>query len=136
MPLDHAHLHYVTSHTVGRLATVSPNGTPQNKPVGYRYNARLGTIDIAGYDMEDSAKYRNIRVNPEVAFVIDDAVGEGPEGVRFLEVRGVAEPAVDSSFQVHGDSSHIIRIHPRRVVSWNIDPDSPGARTQNLAPAE
>jgi pyridoxamine 5'-phosphate oxidase family protein len=132
MPLDRAHVRYLTSHAVGRLATVSPGGTPQNKPVGYRYNASLGTIDIAGYDMEDSAKFRNVAVNPEVAFVVDDAVGEGPDGVRFLEIRGVAEQAVDESFRVHGDSSHIIRIHARRVVSWNVDSGNPGAHAENL----
>lgn len=55
---------------------MSPSGVPQNKPVGYRYNAQLGTIDIAGYDMEDSAKYRNVGVNPHVAFVVYDAIGK------------------------------------------------------------
>ena len=33
---------------LGRLATVQRNGTPQNSPVGFSYNADLGTIDIAG----------------------------------------------------------------------------------------
>jgi len=54
---------------------VAPDGSPQNKPVGYRCNAELGTIDIAGLDMGRSAKYRNIGVNPTVAFVVDDPSG-------------------------------------------------------------
>lgn len=91
MPLDDAHIDYLTSHHQGRLATVAPNGNPQNKPVGYLYNAQLGTIDIAGIDMEHSAKYRNVASHPNVAFVVDDAIGEGPDGMRFLEVRGPAE---------------------------------------------
>ena len=45
MQLDDAHIGYLTSHHQGRLATVTPSGNPQNKPVGYRYHARLGTID-------------------------------------------------------------------------------------------
>ncbi|MFT4008800.1 MAG: PPOX class F420-dependent oxidoreductase [Nocardioidaceae bacterium] len=132
MPLDDAHIDYLTSHHHGRLATVAPNGTPQNKPVGYHYNTRLGTIDIAGIDMEHSAKYRNIAAHPNVAFVVDDAIGDGPDGMRFLEVRGPAEqahePAADPRL-----STHLIRIHPRRVVSWNIDPDSPGLHTHDLS---
>jgi pyridoxamine 5'-phosphate oxidase family protein len=40
--------------------------------------------------MERSAKYRNIRLNPQVAFVIDDATGQGAAGMRFLEIRGHA----------------------------------------------
>ena len=36
-------------HTdIGRLATVRPDGTLQNSPVGFTYNEKLGTIDIAG----------------------------------------------------------------------------------------
>lgn len=119
--LDAAHLDYLTDHDRGRLSTVAADGTPQNKPVGYHYHPQLGTIDIAGLDMERSAKYRNVAVHPDVAFVIDDAIGEGATGMRFVEVRGqaaqaTAEPAA-SGAEVSGK---IIRIHPRRVVSWNI----------------
>jgi uncharacterized protein (TIGR02246 family) len=55
-----------------------------------------------------------------VAFVVDDIVGEGAEGVRFVELRGPAEHAVDEGQVARGLSRHIIRIHPRRVVSWNV----------------
>jgi len=34
------------------------------KPLGFTYNAALGTIDIAGFNMSRSAKYRNIQANP------------------------------------------------------------------------
>jgi PPOX class F420-dependent enzyme/OxyR family protein/uncharacterized protein (TIGR02246 family) len=116
---------------------VARDGTPQNKPVGYHYNPKLGTIDIAGFNMDTSAKYRNIAVHSEVSFVVDDAVGEGVSGMRFVEVRGRAEqtranpPAADDE----GPSGHIIRIHPQRVVSWNADPEHPGLQTQTLPPA-
>jgi hypothetical protein len=43
-----------------------------------------------------------------------------------LEIRGDAEQAA-------ANGSHLIRIHPRRVVSWNIDPDHPGLRTADVA---
>ena len=119
--LDTAHLDYLTGHNRGRLATVAADGTPQNKPVGYHYNPEWRTIDIAGFDMERSAKYRNVAVHPEVSFVIDDAVGEGATGMRFVEVRGRATQAtVEPASIGGGGSGKIIRIHPRRVVSWNI----------------
>jgi PPOX class F420-dependent enzyme/OxyR family protein/uncharacterized protein (TIGR02246 family) len=126
MPLDEIYVTYLNGQSRGRLATVSANGSPQNKPVGYRYNADLGTIDIVGFDMERSAKYRNIGVNPAVSFVVDDAVGEGAENMRMLEIRGDAE-------QVAAGGSHLIRIHPRRVVSWNVDPGHPGLHTADVA---
>jgi len=116
MLLDENHVSFLTSHGLGRLATVAPDGGPQNKPVGYRYNADLGTIDIGGFAMERSAKYRNLATNPMVSFVVDDSVGEGAEGMRFLEVRGRAErvPAGPD------EGGPVIRIHPVRVVGWNV----------------
>jgi PPOX class F420-dependent enzyme/OxyR family protein/uncharacterized protein (TIGR02246 family) len=133
MPIDTHHIEYLTTHAHGRLATVSPNGSPQNKPVGYRYNPALQTIDIAGFTMERSAKYRNVGINPEVAFVVDDVVGDGPEGVRFVELRGTAEHAEDPDRATPGGvSAHIIRIHPRRLVSWNIAPGHDGMYAENV----
>ena len=119
--MEDVYVRYLTAHSQGRLATVGPDGGPQNKPVGYRYNAELGTIDIGGYSNERSAKYRNVGREPKVSFVIDDAVGQGAEGMRFLEIRGEAEQAAE-----------LIRIRPRRLVSWNVDPGSPGLHTVNL----
>jgi pyridoxamine 5'-phosphate oxidase family protein len=110
-------------------------GRPQNKPVGFRYNPESGTIDIYGLSMEKSAKFRNVEVNPDVAFLADDVTGEGPAGVRFLEIRGRAEtvtlpaPPMPES----GLSAQIIRIHPRRVISWNVEPGQPGLRTRDIA---
>jgi PPOX class F420-dependent enzyme/OxyR family protein/uncharacterized protein (TIGR02246 family) len=131
--LDAASRHYLASQQRGRLATLGLDGSPQNKPVGYTYNAELGTIDIAGIDMETSAKFRNVGVNPDVAFVVDDAISEGAAGMRFLEIRGPAEQVTVESSPTAGVSSHIIRIHPRRAVSWNVDPDHPGMQSQDLA---
>jgi PPOX class F420-dependent enzyme/OxyR family protein/uncharacterized protein (TIGR02246 family) len=141
MPIDSHHIEYLTTHSHGRLATIGPNGTPQNKPVGYRYNRSLGTIDIAGFEMERSAKYRNVADHPDVAFVVDDSVGEGAEGVRFIELRGRAARAEEPDRAHPGVSAHIIRIHPRRLVSWNVLPGHAGMHAEDLetddrAPAE
>jgi PPOX class F420-dependent enzyme/OxyR family protein len=130
--LNDASRRYLASQQRGRLATVGPDGTPQNKPVGYTYNTELGTIDIGGFEMDASAKYRNIGANPYVAFVVDDAVSEGAAGMRFLEIRGLAERVSLESPPTKGLSSQIIRIHPHRAVSWNVDPDRAGMQSQDL----
>jgi pyridoxamine 5'-phosphate oxidase family protein len=109
---------------LGRLATVQPNGTPQVSPVGFTYNEDLGTIDIAGYRMSASQKFRNIARNGKVAFVVDDIASPDPWRVRCLEIRGTAEQAQTAPSQgAAGDQldTAIIRITPRRIISFGID---------------
>src|SRR5262245_17465019 len=108
---------YLREGHLGRLATVQPNGTPQVSPVGFTYNEALETIDIRGYRMSKSQKYRNITANDKVAFVVDDIASRNPWRVRCLEIRGVAEQASgDGQTGAAGDAldSGIIRIRPRR----------------------
>jgi pyridoxamine 5'-phosphate oxidase family protein len=127
---------YLAGQQRGRLATVAPDGTLQNKPVGFDNNAELGTIDIYGFGMESSAKFRNIKVHPDVSFVVDDVVGEGASGVRFLEIRGRAEAA---SLAVPPDEhmdTGFIRIHPRRIIAYNIDQVRPGFYARDIAVEE
>jgi pyridoxamine 5'-phosphate oxidase family protein len=133
MTLNATEVAYLASQHHGRLATVAPDGTPQVKPVGFRYNSELASIDIAGFNMESSAKFRNVQANPDVAFVVDDVIGEGASGVRFLEIRGRAETVAGPNPPSPGLSPEIIRIYPRRVVSWNINPDKPGPGARNVA---
>ena len=136
MTLSDAEKKYLSSQRHGRLATVAANGFPQVKPVGFTYNARLGTIDIAGYNMASSGKYKNVRGNPKVAFTVDDAPGEGPGGVRFLEIRGLAETvtiAAADGGAGGGLPPEIIRIHPRRVLAYNIEPGRPGLQSRDIA---
>lgn len=130
---DAPHAQYLREQQRGRLATVAPSGAPQNKPVGFRFNEELQTIDIGGFEMERSAKFRNVGVRPQVAFTVDDVPdpSAGADGVRFVEIRGVADQVqLDSSSQP-GLSSWIIRIHPRRVVSWNVA--GPGLHSADFA---
>ena len=139
MTLTEAEQRFLATQRHGRLATIAPDGTPQVKPVGFSYNVELGTIDIAGMNMASSAKYRNVRSNPNVAFVADDvpAPERGAAGVRFLEVRGAAEtvtarpgpgqPAPDGHL-----APELIRIHLRRVLGFNVDPDRPGLQARDV----
>ena len=117
-------IEYLRSADLGRLATVQRNGTPQNSPVGFTYNEELKTIDIAGYQMSKSQKYRNIAHNDKVAFVVDDIASRDPWRVRCLEVRGTAEQAeIAPSRGAAGDhlDTAIIRVTPRRIISFGID---------------
>jgi pyridoxamine 5'-phosphate oxidase family protein len=73
---------------LGRLATIQRDGTPQGSPVGFTYNEELGTIDMSGYNMAKSQKFRNLADNDKVAFVIDGIASRDPWRVRCLEIRG------------------------------------------------
>ncbi len=118
-------IEFMKAAELGRLATIQPNGTPQVSPVGFTYNEDLDTIDISGYRMSASQKFRNIAANDKVAFVVDDIASRDPWRVRCLEIRGVAEQATtgDGRSGAAGDAldSAIIRITPRRVISFGID---------------
>ncbi len=115
-------LDYLASQRIGRLATSHPDGTLQNKPVGFGVNRELGTIDIGGFNMSRSRKFRNVADNGRAAFVVDDIYSVAPWRVRFLEIRGhaeaIAEPT-DGSDQM--GNSAIIRLHPTRILSLGLE---------------
>jgi pyridoxamine 5'-phosphate oxidase family protein len=135
MTLSEAEQRFLAEQRLGRLATVAPGGSPQVKPVGLSYNAALGTIDIYGLNMAASAKYRNVQHHPDVAIVVDVGSGTGPGDVRFLEVRGRAETATADQAPFPGAGRDIIRIHPRRVLALNIEPDQSGLQVRDLGAA-
>jgi pyridoxamine 5'-phosphate oxidase family protein len=116
----------------GHLSTVAPSGSPQVKPVGFAYNAELGTIDISGFNMARSAKYHNVQANPRVAFVVDEVTAPTMDGAHFLEVRGAATTARGPQDPTGHLSPEIIRIHPDRIISFNVDPDHPGFSVRDL----
>jgi len=103
---------FLAGHRLGRLATIGPGGGPQLKPVGFSYHRELGTIDISGFNMAQSAKYRNVRRHPEVAFMVDTGAGAGFTDVHFLEIRGVAEAVAGPVPSFPDAAAEIIRIRP------------------------
>jgi pyridoxamine 5'-phosphate oxidase family protein len=133
MILTDAEQRFLARQPLGRLATIGPDGMPQVKPLAFTYNADLGTIDISGWNMGGSAKYRNIKANPRVALVVDEITEASMEGAHFLEIRGTAE-AVTGSPSADGHlAAEIIRIHPRRVLAYNVDPGQPGLQSRHVA---
>jgi pyridoxamine 5'-phosphate oxidase family protein len=118
-------IEFMKGADLGRLATIQPDGTLQNSPVGFSYNEALGTVDIHGYRMSKSRKFRNLASNNTVALVIDDIVSCDPWRVRCLEIRGTAEPAQSGEHRTEPNNDEIdtaiIRITPRRIISFGID---------------
>lgn len=124
---------YLNGQTLGRIATQQPDGTLQNSPVVYAYNAAMSTIDIYGHRMAKSRKFLNITDNGRVAFVVDDLASTNPWQPRFLEIRGWAEAiTVENAADKHplGDGP-FIRIHPRRILAFGLDIPADSSPTLN-----
>jgi pyridoxamine 5'-phosphate oxidase family protein len=136
MILTPAEERFLFRQELGHLATVGSDGMPQVKPVGFTYRPELGAIDIAGFNMGQSAKYRNVRSNPKVAFVVDEVTEPTMDGAHFLELRGVAGTTVGAQDPTGHLAPEIIRIRIRRVVAFNVDPDRPGFEARDVVAAE
>jgi pyridoxamine 5'-phosphate oxidase family protein len=106
-------IEYLENSLLGRLATVGHDGTPHVAPVGFRYNAALSTIDIGGWNLEKSKKFRDVARTGRAALVADDLASTEPWRPRGVEVRGAAET-------IEGVQP-LIRLHPERIVAWGID---------------
>lgn len=104
---------------IGRLATVNQRGEPQNKPVGFRYNPELDTIDIGGPANGKTQKFRNIARNGLASFVVDDMTAQGVGGG--IEIRAYAEVLPDGGETVSpGFSPELIRLTPKRIITWDL----------------
>jgi len=98
---------------LGRLATVGADGTPHVVPVAWIYNAARDTIDIGGYELELTKKFRDVLRSGRAAIVIDDLGDAEDWQPRGIEVRGRGEAIALPT--------PLIRIHPERIVSWGIE---------------
>ena len=121
MTFTEAETAYLDSQRWGRLATAQPDGTLQVSPVGFTYNAELGTIDVRGFRMTKSRKFRNVATNGRAAFVVDDVPSLDPFRARCLEIRGWARAVEGPADQATGADGAIIRIHPKRIISFGIN---------------
>ena len=125
---------YLGAQGLGRLATIGPTGAPQVNPVAYWTTDGADTIDIGGPALRESQKFRNIQSDPRTSFVVDDlataeeSLGPGGQRGRGLEIRGRAETLVVEEPLMQGFTREVIRIHPRRVIAWNLDGPGPNIR--------
>ena len=119
-----AQIHYLQSQRLGRIATVGPDNQPHVVPVGFKYNPEHDSIDIGGHDFAKRKKFRDVRKNPKVAFVVDDVLSVTPWRVRGLEIRGEAEILETGGQDVMPFfDPEMFRIRPVRVVSWGLETD-------------
>ena len=112
---------YLTTQTLGRLATVNRSGIPQNAPVSFIYNEETGTLDIGGYAMGTTRKFTNVAATGVASLVIDDVADPINWRVRGVEIRGNAEALRDVEPPTPYMSREIVRIHPTRIISWGLD---------------
>ena len=76
-----AELRYLSGgRQLGRIATVGADGTPHVVPVGWIFNAARDTIDVGGYELEQSKKFRDVARSGRAAIVIDDLESTDPWG--------------------------------------------------------
>lgn len=129
---------YLAAQPLGRLATLGPDGAPQVNPVAFWLNSEPNdelnaeTIDIGGPALSRSRKYRNIKGDPRISFVVDDnadhPVGPGGQRGRGLEIRGHAELLDLGRPLLDGFSTEVIRLHAHRIIAWNLDGPGLNAR--------
>jgi len=98
---------------LGRVATVSSDGTPHVVPAGWTFNEKLETLDVTGHDVQNTKKFRDVVRTGRAAIVIDGiAPGDGFNPWA-IEIAGRAEA-------VRGPDA-LIRIFPVRIRSWGLD---------------
>jgi pyridoxamine 5'-phosphate oxidase family protein len=115
-----AEIDYLGSQRLGRLATVGPDGMPHVVPVAFRYNPEADSVDIGGHDFATRKKFRDVQRTGVAALVVDDVLP--PWRPRAVEVRGQAS-TLDTGGKaiMDGFDDPIIRITPRRIVSWGLE---------------
>jgi pyridoxamine 5'-phosphate oxidase family protein len=119
-----AEIAYLQSQRLGRIATVGSDGRPHVVPVGFRYNSELDTIDIGGHDFAKRKKFRDVKQNPHVAFVVDDLASISPWRARGIEIRGEAQIlGTGGQNVIQGFDAEMFRIQPTRVISWGLESD-------------
>ena len=98
---------------LGRMATVGADGTPHVVPVAFIFNAVRDAIDVGGYELERTKKFRDVARTGRAAIVIDDLASTNPWHPRGIEIRGRAEAIALPT--------PLIRLHPERIVSWGLE---------------
>src|SRR3954452_6953970 len=111
--LTPAHVEYLASQRLGRLATGRPDHKPHVVPTSFRYDAETGTVDMGGLHVADTKKYRDVQANGWAALWVDDLVSVAPWRARFLEIRARAEAIPGGGAHLGpGFGEAFIRLHP------------------------
>ena len=113
---------YHSSHSLGRLASIGPDGAPQIHPVVFRVDRVGNSIEIGGPLLRETQKFRNFKP-PRVAGRrrSGDRLESSAHTARGLEIRGAAELSQPTPPLTSGFGTDIIRIRPALIVAWNLD---------------
>ncbi len=122
---------------VARIATIAANGEPQTVPVCFAVVDNLLAIAIDEKPKgpaRNLARLRNIQRDPRVTLLVDHYDDSNWENLAWVRVHGTAEVLDDGSewpvavaalrakysqYEAMAlESLPMIRIQPRRVVSW------------------
>jgi pyridoxamine 5'-phosphate oxidase family protein len=115
-----AEIQYLGTQRLGRLATIGKDGMPHVVPVAFRYNPEADSIDVGGHDFAKRKKFRDVKRTGVAALVVDDVLP--PWQPRAVEVRGEASTLdLGGKAIMEGFDDPIIRIMPRRIVSWGLE---------------
>jgi pyridoxamine 5'-phosphate oxidase family protein len=122
-PFTEKEVEYLRGQRLGRLATVDAENSPHVVPVGFRLDVAGEAIEIGGHGLGNSKKWRDLRANPRVAFVVDDLASVDPWTPRGIEIRGRAELHKEGGqrFGAGGWDSAWVSVVPQRIVSWGIE---------------
>src|SRR2546421_8856684 len=115
MTFTQIELEYLATQRLGRLATIAPDGYPQNNPVGFFVDAERGTIDIGGHRLGASRKFASVQANPRLSFVVDDLASVQPWRVARAAIRRRGQALTDHEAPLGGVTREPIRPPPRPV---------------------
>jgi pyridoxamine 5'-phosphate oxidase family protein len=111
-------IEYLTSHTLGRLATVATDGQPDVVPVAVEFDG--ASFWVGGPSLVTrTRKFRNVADgNSKVSLVVDDLPSLDPFIARGVRIYGLAEQPFERRGAV-GPGVYM-RISPVVSWSWNL----------------
>ena len=96
MTIPSSHADLLESKALANVATIGPDGAPQNNPVWFAWD---GT-HVLFSQTTGRQKYRNLKNSPKVALSIVDSA----DPYRYLEIRGTVAEIVDDEGNAFIDS--------------------------------
>jgi pyridoxamine 5'-phosphate oxidase family protein len=119
-----AEIGYMGEQTLGRIATVGPDGQPHVTPVTFIYNEEEDAVDVGGVSFGKTKKWRDAQDHPKVTLLIDDVLSN-PRRARALEIRGTTEAHETGGEEINPRfptfDPQFLRIRPTRIVSWGLE---------------
>lgn len=116
---------YLQKQSMGRMATVGPDGQPHIIPVTYFFNTGEDALDIGGMNFASGKKWRDAKRNPKVTFLVDDFLPGSPPKAHAVEIRGEVELYETGGSRINPRFPNFVepffRLRPTRIVSWGIE---------------